>query len=312
MPELPEVQTIVNDLNKKVKGLTITDVWADWPKYFKRSIGGWKRFKRTVKGKKIKKIRRIGKNVIFDLFDGKKILIHQKMTGHLLIGHWQIKNNKPIPIEKGPLSEKVNNYIHVMFWLSRRPSSAKAMEGIMMGFSDLRKFGKILVADKKDFDNLEDIKNIGPDPSTPKFRFDEFKSLISKKRGPIKKILMDQNVVSGIGNIYSDEILFAAKIHPLKRAEKLGDKELRAIFEAAKKILKKAIKLRGTSISDYRDTAGQAGRYGNARLVYQRNGEKCPRLRQGFGGQARKCGGVIKRIKINGRSAHFCPHCQKL
>ncbi|MCX6813701.1 MAG: DNA-formamidopyrimidine glycosylase, partial [Candidatus Azambacteria bacterium] len=120
--------------------------------------------------------------------------------------------------------------------------------------------------------------------------------------GPIKKILMDQNVVSGIGNIYSDEILFTAKIHPLRKVEKLGDKELKAVFEAAKKILKKAIKLHGTSTSDYRDTAGRAGHYTEALLVYQREGEKCPK----------KCGGVIKRLKINGRSAHFCPYCQKL
>ena len=293
MPELPEVQTTVNDLNRKIKGLTITGIWTDWPKYFKRSIGGWETFRKIVKGKKIKKIRRIGKNIIFDLSHDKEILIHQKLTGHLLVGHWQIKNNLPISTEKGLFAEKVNNYIHAIFWLNKNK---------MMGFSDLRKFGKILVTDKRDFDNLKDLKDIGPDPLTPKFGFNEFKSLISKKRGPIKKILMDQNVVSGIGNIYSDEILFVAKIHPLKKAEKLGDKELRAIFEAAKKILKKAIKLRGTSTSDYRDTAGKAGRYTEVRLVYQREGEKCPN----------KCGGVIKRLKINGRSAHFCSHCQKL
>jgi len=293
MPELPEVQTTVNDLNRKIKGLTITGIWTDWPKYFKRSIGGWETFRKIVKGKKIKKIRRIGKNIIFDLSHDKEILIHQKLTGHLLVGHWQIKNNLPISTEKGLFAEKVNNYIHAIFWLNKNK---------MMGFSDLRKFGKILVTDKRDFDNLKDLKDIGPDPLTPKFGFNEFKSLISRKQGPIKKILMDQNIVSGIGNIYSDEILFAAKIHPLRKAEKLGDKELRAIFEAAKKILKKAIKLRGTSTSDYRDTAGKAGRYTEVRLVYQREGEKCPQ----------RCGGTIKRLKINGRSAHFCPYCQKL
>lgn len=298
MPELPEVQTIVNDLNRKIKGLTIADVWTDWSKQFKRSPGGFDGFKKAVKGKKIKKIWRIGKNIIFDLSDNKKMLIHQKMTGHLLIGHWQVKNNKPIPVEKGPLAEKVNNYIHAMFWLGNPSNKVGASK--MMGFSDLRKFGKILVVDEKDFKNLKDIKDIGPDPLTPKFGFNEFKSLMSKKRGSIKKILMDQNVVSGIGNIYSDEILFAAKIHPLKKVEKLGDKELRAVFEATKKILKKAVKLRGTSTSDYRDTAGKAGRYTEVRLVYQREGKKCPR----------SCGAAIQRLKIGGRSAHFCPYCQ--
>ena len=318
MPELPEVQTIVNDLNRKIKGLTIADVWTDWPKYISAKGGsafGGKRhysdfggFKKEIKGKKIKKIWRIGKNIIFDLSDNKKMLIHQKMTGHMLVGKWQFKNNGWVVAEKGVLNDRVNGYIHVMFWLGG--SSNKVGASKMLALSDLRKFAKVLAVDKKDFKNLEDVKNIGPDPLTPKFRFNEFKNLISKKRGPIKKILMDQNVVSGIGNIYSDEILFVAKIHPLKKAEKLGDKELRAVFEATKKILKKAVKLRGTSTSDYRDTAGKAGRYTEVRLVYQREGEKCPRLRQGFGGQARKCGGIIKRIKIGGRSAHFCPYCQ--
>lgn len=291
MPELPEVQTIVDDLSRKVKGLIITNIWTDWPKQFKRSPGGFETFKKIIKGRKIDKVQRIGKNIIFDLSGGKKMLIHQKMTGHLLIGKWKMGNGKWIAEEKGFLNEKVNNYIHVMFRLSN---------GRMMGLSDLRKFAKILVVDQKDFKNLEDVKEIGPDPLRPDFTFEKFKNIVSKKRSIIKKVLMDQNVVSGIGNIYADDILFVARVHPLKRVEKLSDKELRAVFDAIKKILKKAIKLRGTSTSDYRDTAGKKGGYGDVRLVYQREGEKCPRGN-----------GIIKRIKIGSRSAHFCPVCQK-
>ena len=303
MPELPEVQTIVDDLNKKIKGLTITDVWTDWPKYFKRSKGGFDGFRKTVKNKKINKVWRLGKNIIFDLSDGKKMLIHQKMTGHLLVGTWSLPARQSLGAggelgtwhvkQKGPLTNKVNGYIHVMFWLSGKK---------MMALSDLRKFAKVLVADEKDFKNLEDAKNIGPDPLKSSFQFKEFKSLIIKKRGVIKKVLMDQNVISGIGNIYADDILFTAKIHPLKKAEKLNDNELKAIFKSAKKILKKAVKLRGISTSDYRDTAGKKGGYGSVRLVYQREGEKC----------SRSCCGVIKRIKIGSRSTHFCPNCQKI
>lgn len=293
MPELPEVQTIVNDLNWKVKGLSITDVWTDWPKYFKRSSGGFDGFKKVIKNKKIEKVWRLGKNIIFDLSDNKEMLIHQKMTGHLLVGTWSLELGTWQAKQKGLLTEKVNGYIHVMFWLSN---------GQMLALSDLRKFAKVLVVDKKDFNNLEDIKHVGPDPLTPKFGFSEFKSLISKKRGVVKKVLMDQNVVSGIGNIYADEILFTARVHPLKKTEELNEKELKTIFEATKKILKKAIRFRGTSTSDFRDTSGRKGRYGDVLLVYQREGEKC----------LRNCGGVIKRIKIGGRSAHFCPNCQKL
>lgn len=293
MPELPEVQTIVNDLNKKVKGLIITNVWTDWPKYFKRSKGGFDGFKKTVRGKKILKVWRLGKNIIFDLSDSKKMLIHQKMTGHLLIGTWNMEHGTWVSKQRGVLADRVNGYIHAMFYLNK---------GKMMGFSDLRKFGKILMASKKDFNNLEDVKHIGPDPLKPSFKLKEFKSLITKKRGVIKKVLMDQNVVSGIGNIYADDILFTAKIHPLKKVEKLNGRELKAIFDATKKILKKAVKLRGTSTSDYRDTSGKKGGYGNVRLVYHREGEKCPR----------NCGGIIKRIKIGSRSAHFCSVCQRL
>ena len=274
MPELPEVQTTVDGLNKKIRGLTITGVWTDWPKYLKKG------FAKEITGRKILKIWRVGKNIIFDLSGGKIMLIHQKMTGHLLVEKWRI--------------EKVNSYIHVIFSLSK---------GKKMALSDLRKFAKILIVNKKDFQNLKDIKNIGPDPLSSGFKFNEFKKLITKKRGAIKKILMDQGVISGIGNIYSDEILFIAGIHPLKKVEDLKEMELRKIFDATKKILKKAVKLRGTSISDYRDTAGKAGRYGDVRLVYGKEGENCPN----------KCDtGIIKRVKISGRSAHFCPICQKL
>lgn len=293
MPELPEVQTIVSDLNKKVRGLTIIDIWTGWPKAFGRSQGGFSGFKKEVKGRKIIKIWRIGKNIIFDLSEERKMLIHQKMTGHLLIGEWGMRHGKWVPKQKKTLAEKVNSYIRAMFLLSK---------GKMMAFSDMRKFGKILATNKEDFKNLEDIKNIGPDPLAPNFKSGDFKKLIAGKREPIKKILMDQNIVSGIGNIYADEILFVAKINPLARVEKLNDEKLKRIFNAIKKILKKAVKLRGTSTYDYRDTAGKPGHYGEARLVYQRKGEKCPNW----------CGGIIKKVKIGGRSAHFCPICQKL
>lgn len=112
---------------------------------------------------------------------------------------------------------------------------------------------------------------------------------------------MNQNLIAGIGNIYSDEILWLAKIHPLRRANDLGDKELKNIYEAIKIILKKAVKLRGASISDYRDISGKPGGYAEQRYVYRKEGEKCPR-----------CKGIIKRIKIKSRSAHYCPACQKL
>ena len=113
---------------------------------------------------------------------------------------------------------------------------------------------------------------------------------------------MDQSVIAGIGNIYSDEILFEAKIHPQKPVKSLTSLEMKKIYDSMKKILKEAIRKRGTSISDFRDTAGKKGSYGNVRRVYRKEGEPCPK----------KCGGIVKRITIGGRSAHFCPNCQTL
>ncbi len=295
MPELPEVETTVKDLNKKIKGLKIQDVWTDWAKIIK-SPKDFNTFKKEIVGEKIRKVERRGKNILFRL-NGKTLLIHQKLTGHLLIGKWTLKN-KEWKSNNGYLKEKVNQYIHLMFYLS---GPAKGGVNKMLGLSDLRKFGKVLVLDNKSLENLEGIKNLGPEPLDKKFTFNKFKEVLKNKRGKIKQVLMNQTVIAGIGNIYSDEILFEAKIHPLKDTQKLKEDDLKRIYQAMKKILRRAIVLGGDSMRDYRNTAGKKGRYQEIQKVYQQEGEKCYR-----------CKSKIKRIKIGGRSAHYCPSCQKL
>lgn len=294
MPELPEVQTIVNDLNRKIVGRKIKNAWTDWPKMIKT---GAKTLEEEIKGAKIKGARRRGKNILIDLDKDRLLLIHQKMTGHLLVGKWKVERatrNKPqvTSLIKGPLQEKVNDYIHLIFYLDN---------GQMLGLSDLRKFAKVLFGKTKDIENLKELKNLGVDPIDPKTTFSDFKSAITKRKRNVKQVLMDQTVTSGVGNIYADDILWTAKIHPLKPASELKEKELKDIWRATKSILKKAVKLRGTSTADFRDTAGKKGRYGDIRLAYQLTGKPC-----------RRCQTPIKRIKIGGRSAHFCPKCQKL
>lgn len=287
MPELPEVETTVKDLNKKIKGLKIQDVWCNWVKMIKRPKS-FNNLKKQVIGEKIRKVERRGKNILFRL-NSKTLLIHQKLTGHLLVGKWILKN-KEWKSNNGHLKEKVNQYIHLMFYLSNSK---------MLALSDLRKFGKILVIDNKDLENLEDIKNLGPEPLAKNFTFNKFRQALKTKKSKIKKVLMDQNVIAGIGNIYSDEILFEARIHPLKLIEELKQEDLKRVYQAIKKILRRAIVLRGDSMSDYRDTAGKKGRYQEVQKVYQREGERCYR-----------CKSTIKRIKIGGRSTHFCSRCQ--
>jgi len=295
MPELPEVETTVNQLKKKVPGRTFINVWTDASKIIKKPKN-FEEFKKNIKGKKIQKIWRRGKNIIFDLSGGLSLLIHQKLTGHLLIGNWATQRVPRIgnwePLNKGPLQDLVNRYIHLIFWLSG---------DLMLALSDLRKFAKVELWNQDELENSKEFKELGLEPLEKDFTFEKFKEVIAKKQGKIKQILMNQNVIAGIGNIYSDEILWEAKIHPFQNISKLKEDNLKKIYEAMKKILKKAIELGGESISDFRDTEGKKGRFDILRKVYRREGEKCSR-----------CGTIIKRIKIGGRSAHFCPKCQKI
>ena len=292
MPELPEVETTVRDLRKKVLGKTFVDFWTDFPKMIKKP--NLEKLKREIKGRKIEGIRRKGKNILFDLSGNKTLLIHQKLTGHLLLGKWKIKNGKWQSEIPGPLLEDpMNKFLHLIFWLN---------SGQMLALSDLRKFAKVELWDKKELENSKEFQSLGPDPISKDFSFLKFKEAIKKrKKGKIKEVLMDQTVISGIGNIYSDETLWLAKINPLKEISKLTDSGLKRIYQSLRKILNLAIKVRGESISDFRRISGQKGGFDPLRKVYRREGEECPR-----------CGTKIKRIKIKGRSSYYCPVCQKL
>ena len=283
MPELPEVQTIVNDLNKKVSGAKIIATWYDWPKF--------KTIEKAV-GFTIKKVSRIGKNILFYLSDDKVLLVHHKMTGHILIGKWKIDGKKVIPLEPETLKEKVNNYIHFILTLN---------DGRMIGLSDLRKFGKVIFGDEDKVESLPELKKLGPDVSDPKLKFVDFIKRIVGKSKTIYQILMDQTIVSGIGNIYASDILWESKVYPFKTAKSLTEEELKKIFKATQKIINLALKLRGTSVSDYRDTDGKGGGYGEKRLVYKREKQPCKR-----------CKTLIIRSKKGGRSSYYCPNCQKI
>lgn len=265
MPELPEVQTIVNDLNKKVRGLKITSVWTDPPPFpMVEGRTGWKKdikeFTKQLKGRKILKARRRAKYILIDLSDGKTLIIHLKISGHLLY--------------KKNLDDR---FIRLFFYLNN---------GKQLGLSDLRRFAKMLLIDTDKINKLKEIEELGPEPLDKRFTFNKFKEVLHNKKGKIKQVLMNQNIIAGIGNIYSDEILFEAKTRPLKSIPELSEDGLKRIYQAMKKILQRAIVL--------------GERYQEVQKVYQRTGQKCYR-----------CKGVIKRIKIGGRSAHFCPACQK-
>jgi len=290
MPELPEVETIVNDLKLKVLGRTFIDLWTDAEGLIKRPKK-FSDFKKGVIGERIQSVRRRGKNIVFELSGGKAMLIHQKMTGHLLLGKWSKTAQGWKPEVPGPIADDpMNRFLHLIFWFD---------DGSMLALSDMRKFAKAELWDAKDLRESQET-DLGPEPLEPEFSFERFKDRLKDKKGKIKQILMDQEAIAGIGNIYSDEILFQAKVAPSRRVSSLSDEELKEIYKAAKEILKKAIKARGASVSDFRDLQGEKGGFQKLAKVYRREGEKCP-----------ECSAIIKREKMGGRSAHFCPNCQK-
>jgi formamidopyrimidine-DNA glycosylase len=291
MPELPEVQTTVDGLRSKVLKRTFVDVWSDWKKIVKKPKD-FEQFRREIKNKKIENIWRRAKNIIFDLSDGHSLLVHQKMTGHLLVGDWEKVNDKWQPKKAGPLNDPYNRFLHLVFSFDN---------GQMMALSDVRKFAKVELWKTDELLNSKEFKNLGPEPLEKSFTFNKFKDVLNNKKGKIKQVLMNPEVIAGIGNIYSSEILWLAKVHPQKEIQKLEAKELKNIYQAIKKVLEKAVKLGGESFSDYRKPDGTKGDFDDERKVYKKEGQKCSR-----------CGTKIKRIKFGGRSSFFCPNCQKL
>jgi len=291
MPELPEVETTVRGLKPKALNRAFVGVWSDWEKLVKMPKTFFE-FEKEIKNKKINNVWRRAKNIIFDLSGGYSLLVHQKMTGHLLVGNWQKINNNWQPQKEGPLNDPYNRFIHLMFFFDN---------GTMMALSDVRKFAKVELWETEELLNSEEFKKIGPEPLDKKFTFEKFKEILKNKKGKIKQILMDQSLIAGIGNIYASEALWYAKIHPEKITFKLTEKELKNLYQSIKKVLELSVKLGGESFSDYRKPDGTKGDFDTERRAYNREGQKCAR-----------CGTKIKRIKVGQRSAFFCPKCQKL
>jgi formamidopyrimidine-DNA glycosylase len=283
MPEIPELETTTRGLRKTILGLVIKNVWTDLKTKDKRkkdSIANpeyFKIFKKEVLNKKIISIERRAKNILINISGGKTILVHLKMTGYLFYG-------------KDP---KIK-YAHVVFTLSN---------GNYLVLSDLRKFGKITLLDTKTAHKTKHLNNIGPEPLDKSFTLEKLKEGLNKKpNGKVKTILMDQSIIAGIGNIYSDEILWRAGVHPERKILNLKEGELKLILKAIKETLAKGINFGGDSMSDYRNIHGLPGKFQLHHEAYRRTGEKC---------RNKNCRGIIKIKMINGRSAHFCDTHQK-
>ncbi len=283
MPELPEVQTTVNGLNKTVRGKRIVAVSTTYnSKFYKnkeeiKNPEFFRRFKKRVAGQKILKAERRAKNVLIHLLSGDTIIVHMKMTGHFVY-------DRP-----------ATRFVRLDFELDN---------GKHLMLSDMRKFAKVTLVKTSELEKSLHLEHLGPEPLEKVFKFEVFKSQVLKRpKGRIKQVLMDQSLIAGIGNIYSDEILWRADIHPLSRPDRIPEKNLRAMFKAIKETLRKGIGLGGDSMSDYRNIKGEKGLFQNHHHAYRQTGRVCAK---------RGCRGVIKRIVVGARSAHFCPVHQTL
>jgi formamidopyrimidine-DNA glycosylase len=306
MPELPEVHTTVTGLHRVLPTLAIKAIWSDmWSasKIARNTIKDKKYFpyfKKYVLGKKILSVHRRAKYILINLDNGFTLIIHMKMTGHLMYAtykHDKKYNGREwswVPSGKNtPFHDPYNRHIHVVFTLSN---------GKHLAFCDSRKFGTMVV-EKTSGIHTNRLKHLGPEPLEKHFTEKNFKEriLLSPNRA-IKTVLMDQTIIAGIGNIYSDEMLHMAHILPTRSPKSLKPKEITLLFKSMKKVLAKGIDFGGDSTSDYRDIDGARGKFQSKHLVYLRTHQKC---------KTKGCTGLIKKQKIGGRSAHFCIVCQK-
>jgi formamidopyrimidine-DNA glycosylase len=270
MPELPEVETIARGLRSSLEGRTIRTVTVDWPRAVAQPP--LDEFRARIAGRRVESIGRRGKYVVIAL-NGGCLLIHLKMSGRLQVV---------------PAWEPVDNHTHTIFHLD---------DGTELRFQDVRKFGRVHLVDKPD----QVTAALGPEPLDDDFSLDAFRGLLQRRSGRLKSLLMNQEFLAGLGNIYADEALYAARLHPMRKADSLSHQEQARLHTSIRRVLGHAVAGRGTTLEDggYHDAEGRAGTYQEELAVYRRTGEPC-----------RTCGTPIERTIIGGRSSHFCPRCQ--
>lgn len=271
MPEIAEVETVRNTLKKRILNKTIKSVNVRYTKMIESNL---EEFKKVLVGRSFLDIKRRGKWLIFDLGDY-YLLSHLRMEGKYFI-----KNHE----------EELNKHEHVIITFT---------DNTDLRYHDTRKFGRMNLIKKEELATAEEIAKQGLEPGdenlTAKYLIDKFK----KKRLPIKTVLLDQTIISGLGNIYANEVLFAAGIDPLKKACDVSLEEASRIVTESNRIIKEAIKMGGTTIKSYTSSLGVTGRFQQYLCVHKREGMPCL-----------KCGTTILNMKVNGRSTYFCPKCQ--
>jgi formamidopyrimidine-DNA glycosylase len=287
MPELPEVETVRIGLAELLPGRIVAAVDFDWPKSFPNSGADVAQF---LIGARITKIRRRAKVLIIDLSTDYSLIVHLKMTGQLVFvssaerfgaGH---PNNSLI----GALPDKSTRV------------TLRFDDDSQLFFNDQRKFGWMRLLPTLEIANLDFFKKVGPEPLNADFTWQFFQErLLRRPNSSVKAVLLDQTVVAGIGNIYADESLWGAKIHPATQVSKLSPEQFKLLHKELIFVLKLAIEKGGSSDKNYVNAKGKKGSYMSFARVFRREGQACPR-----------CGTIIIKTRVAGRGTHTCPHCQ--
>ena len=269
MPELPEVETYIRELEPALKGRTIEAAEVSWPRII--AAPDPPEFLHEIRGERFQHFDRRGKYMLLGMASGKTLMIHLRMTGELHI----------YPSDFAP-----DKHVHVRFFLDHCSH---------LHYRDQRKFGRIwLVRDTQSI-----LHRLGPEPLSDAFSVEAFGVKLNGRKATIKALLLDQSVVAGVGNIYADEALFCAKIHPRRSGGSLDPAEQRSLRDAIRTVLERAIALKGSTLQNYIRLDGEKGNAQDAHQVFRKTGQPCP-----------ICGHPIERIVLTQRSTHFCPNCQ--
>ncbi len=293
MPELPEVETIRQDLRVVLRGKKITAVTATKPKMVVGNVTALKKF---LVGATVADIDRRAKLLIFSFKKSDHVmLLHLKMTGQLIFQSNQdiIAGGHSWPAV--PKAEELpNKYSHIIFTFHDQSR---------LFFNDLRQFGYVELVSTEAKNMI--VKTYGIEPLTPDFTWENFRDAITHRTTAIKNVLLNQAIIAGLGNIYVDESCFMARVRPMRPANDLTHAELKLLYRACQQIIKQAIKYRGTTFNSYRDTKGRSGNFVKKLKVYGRAGQLCVRP------TCRQASVKLVRTKVNGRGTVYCPSCQK-
>lgn len=295
MPELPEVETIRHGLSKLLPGKVIADVWHDWQKSFPNAPADVARF---MVGAAVVAVKRRAKVLIIDLSSEYSLVIHLKMTGQLVF----VPKASELKAE-----EKFGGGHPTKSLVGNLPDKSTRValdfkDGSKLFFNDQRKFGWMRLLPTIEVPEIDFMKKVGPEPLEDDFTIDKFISNILRRRqSAIKAVLLDQTVLAGVGNIYADESLWAAKIHPSTIVSKTSKTKLVALYSAIRSILSLSIQKGGSTDRNYVDAKGKKGSYLSFAQVFRKEGQPCPR-----------CGTEIIKIRVAGRGTHVCPKCQRL